>query len=100
LTASIQNINGNNPYTIQIFPNPLKEEKLNIRFHLEKDVPVNYIITNVTGQIVQEGNLNNIKPGDNNLNIHIKNENISGQLLNVTFIFDNRYYSSHKVVVP
>tara|TARA_R110002096_G_scaffold295939_3_gene490327 strand:+ start:7174 stop:8784 length:1611 start_codon:yes stop_codon:yes gene_type:complete len=100
LTASIQNINGNNPYTIQIFPNPLKEKKLNIRFYLEKVVPVNYIITNVTGQIVQEGNLNNIKTGDNNLNINLKNENVSGQLLNVTFIFDNRYYSSHKVVVP
>ena len=97
--ASIEEIDGKNPYSIHLFPNPLAEEKLEITFQLERVVPVAYIITNAAGQITQEGRLSNLKPGNNQQSISIKKENF-GQVLNVTFIFENRYYSSHKLVVP
>lgn len=96
--ANIEKIDGNNPYAIQIFPNPISDEKLNISFQLEKIVSVDYIITNVAGQIIQEGKLNHLKVGENQQSIHLQKGNL-GQALNLTFIFDQRYYSSHKVIV-
>lgn len=95
--ASIEQIDGNNPYTIQLFPNPISDEKLNISFQLEKVVSVEYIITNVAGQIIQEGKLSHLKAGENNQSIHIQKGSL-GQPLNVTFIFDHRYYRSHKII--
>jgi hypothetical protein len=96
--ASLEQIDGKNPYAVQVFPNPIADEKLNIHFQLEKVVSVDYLITNATGQIIQEGSLSNIKVGDNKQSIQIQKGNL-GQALNVTFIFDNRYYSSHKLIV-
>jgi len=95
--ASIEEINGSNPFKVNLFPNPLVDEKLTVEFDLKEKVNVSYIITNVAGQIIQEGNLNHLKAGENKQSIHI--QRTLGQPLNVTFIFDERYYSSHKVVV-
>jgi len=95
--ASIEEINGSNPFKVNLFPNPLVDEKLTVEFDLKEKVSVSYIITNVARQIIQEGKLNHLKAGKNKQSIHI--QRTLGQPLNVTFIFDERYYSSHKVVV-
>ena len=83
---------------MNLFPNPLVDEKLTVEFDLKEKVSVSYIITNTKGQIIQESKFNNLKAGKNKQSIHIQKGDLR-QALNLTFIFDNRYYSSHKFVV-
>lgn len=96
--ASLEKIDGKNPYTVQLFPNPISNDKLTISFQLTQLVAVDYFITNSTGQIIQAGNLDQLTVGENTQTIKIQDHTLK-QALNLTLIFDHQFYSTHKFIM-
>ncbi len=94
--TGIQEINGKNPYDIQIFPNPTKNE-FNLSYHLEKLTDVNYFIASSNGQILEQGQIDDQKIGKNKLSITLLDE-IPPQALFVTFVFEHKYFVTKTII--
>lgn len=94
--ASVSINEGKNPYQISAQPNPF-QKVINVNYSLTKDVSIQYFISTVDGKIIKQGNIIDSKMGDNSVPITVE-EVSSNNTLIVTFIFDNIYFSSVKVV--
>ncbi|MDT8410909.1 MAG: hypothetical protein RQ875_00480 [Vicingaceae bacterium] len=93
---SVYEINGKNPYQVNLYPNPV-DDVLNVSFEMENPSPVDYFVTDAKGAIVQEGKIKVVNAGETHHKIKLNK--ISGaQTLFVTFIFDDKFYVSKKVV--
>lgn len=93
---SVYEINGKNPYQVNLYPNPVNDV-LNVSFEMENPSPVDYFVTDAKGAIVQEGVIKAVSSGETHHKIKLNK--ISGaQTLFVTFIFDDKFYVSKKVV--
>ncbi len=88
-------INGNNPYTFEVFPNPVDKE-INLIYNLDKNVEVHYLISNTLGQLISKGKFESAQIGENNQQLELV-ENIGTQLLFVTLVFDNKYFVTKKI---
>lgn len=88
-------VNGTNPYQVSIFPNPFYS-KFKIEFNLDKPTIVDYIITDNSGKIYRISETNEYQPGKNSIDIDLGQPN--GKQLNVTVIFDNKFYVSKKII--
>ena len=93
-TGAIE-INGNNPYDIKVFPNPVKDQ-INISYTLEKLIPVNYFIASSNGQILQQGQIAQQGVGENIQSISLTTLNAK-QPIFITFVFDHKYFVTKKV---
>ena len=87
-------INGSNPYSFKIYPNPA-EDKFIVSFPLESPRKVDYFITDMQGKIVEMGYIKTIA-GENSL--EFRPETSSSQLL-FTLIFENKYYVSETILI-
>jgi hypothetical protein len=94
---SKQNINGNNPYSVKSYPNPTKG-RITVEFETDKPLNSHYFITNLNGQIIQEGKFSEKNAGLQKHDILI-DKKFSKQMLFLTIVIDNKYYSSNKIVV-
>jgi hypothetical protein len=92
----VQEINGNNPYTMQVFPNPASTE-LTVNYILEKEVSVRYFLVNTNGKILKADMILNQFEGENQLIFRFE-ENLPSQTLLLTFVFDDRFYVTKKIV--
>lgn len=88
-------INGNNPYTFEIFPNPADKE-INLIYNSDKSVEVHYLISNTLGQLISKGKFETAQIGENKQQLEL-DENIGAQLLFVTLVFDNKYFVTKKI---
>jgi len=95
-TVGSTEINGNNPYSFDFYPNPVSSS-FQVKFSLEKPVDVNYYITNISGQLMATGDINGTKAGQNIHQIFCQSD-LHAQTLNVTLVFDNRFFCSKKLV--
>ena len=96
IPQSVYEINGKNPYQVNLYPNPV-DDMLNVSFEMENPSPVDYFVTDAKGAIVQEGVIKAVSSGETHHKIKLNK--ISGaQTLFVTFIFDDKFYVSKKVV--
>ena len=94
--SGVNEINGKNPYDIRISPNPVDKEFL-VSFELTSSVNIDYYVTNSNGQLIIEGKIVQPFPGENNQIIRL--ENIPGsQTFLVTFVFEDKYYVTKKVM--
>lgn len=87
---------GKNPYNISSQPNPFKNE-INVSYTLNKDVTIQYFISTIDGKILKQGNIIDSKLGANTVPISVT-EASSNSTLIVTFIFEEIYFCSVKVV--
>jgi len=93
--VGVQAIDGTNPYDFKIFPNPA-DTHLYINFKLAAAVSVRYFVSNSMGQIIQQGVFGKMQIGDNTAKLTI-DSSIQPQMLYVTLVFDDRYYTTRGV---
>lgn len=93
----VQEINGSNPYSIHIYPNPASSK---ITFESNTDIPENsyYLITNTTGQIIVKAPLRTIITGTNKYQVKTGLSEFN-QTLILTIVIDNKYFISNKVII-
>ncbi len=93
----VQEINGKNPFSFNVFPNPTTNGKVKIEFDLPYPTTIDYFISSLDGKIIDDGEINSAKEGHNTMNFEI--DNVANQTVIVTFIFDHKFYVSRKVIV-
>lgn len=94
--AAIPPVDGSNPFDVLAFPNPF-EDRVTVRFQLDKATKTDYFLTNIHGQIIKQGEYINQEIGRNELIINIPN-NPSNQVLILTVIFEDKFYVSKKIL--
>ncbi|MDX5477045.1 MAG: hypothetical protein LPJ98_01210, partial [Cyclobacteriaceae bacterium] len=94
--SGIPPIDGSNPFDVLVFPNPF-EDKITVRFHLDKTTKTDYYLTNIHGQIIKQGEFTNQAKGRNELIINIPNHP-SNQFLILTIVFEDKFYVSKKIL--
>jgi hypothetical protein len=95
--VGLQKIDGKNPYSLKIYPNPASSE---ITFELNTDVPEDshYFITNSSGQITGKGELKSVSTGSNKYQI-LPDLRSRNQTLFLTVVIENRYFITNKVIL-
>lgn len=94
ITSPYKEVEGYHHITLDIFPNPTNAQ-IKIKYQLQKNSRVEYLITNTLGKIVQAGDLF----GDQGENIYDVNLDFSAPgIYHFTLIVDHRYYVSKKIV--
>ena len=89
-------IDGKNPYEISVYPNPIDNE-FSIMFMTNQAVNVSYYITNNLGIIVQQSENKTFANGHNTLKVHLR-ETVANKVLFLTVIFDNKFFTSKKLI--
>lgn len=92
-----QEIDGKNPYSLKIYPNPVSAE---ITFELNTEVPddAHYFITNTSGQIIDNGRLKSTETGSNSYKI-IPVMQARSQTLMLTVVIENKNFLTGKVLI-
>lgn len=93
---SVPVINGGNPFSFTVSPNPTANDTVKIQFHLPYAGALDYFITSSDGKIIDDGEISDTKAGDNTMMFNI--ENAKTKMVILTFIFDNKFYASQKVI--
>ncbi|MBA4153564.1 hypothetical protein [Flavobacterium sp.] len=93
----IHEINGKNPFSMSVSPNPTTSGKVRINFSMPYVTTVDYFVSSLDGKIISDGEISEAKQGENAMNFEL--DNVSNQVVIITFIFDNKFYVSQKVVV-
>jgi hypothetical protein len=89
-------IDGSNPYSIEVFPNPL-EETVNLRFSLEKPTHLAYYITDMKGDIIAQASTYMDQTGLMQYSIKLDRD-IPSQVLQLSFVFDHKFYVTKQLV--
>jgi len=95
--VGIQKIDGKNPYSIKIYPNPTRSE---ITFELNEDLPLdsNYFISNSSGQLIGTGDLKSAKTGSNTYQL-ILDTQARNQTVFLTVVVENTFFITNKVIL-
>ncbi|WP_282787061.1 hypothetical protein [Flavobacterium croceum] len=88
---------GKNPYDIVVSPNPSYTNKVKLQYYVDKIVTLDYFISSLDGKIIDDGEIQGSHIGNNTLDFEIDAPNNSTVML--TFIFDDKYYVTKKVVL-
>jgi len=89
-------IDGSNPYQIELFPNPFENDVM-VRFNLKDATNVSYFMTNNLGQIVLQSDNRNYPDGAHELQLNLS-KSTSNELLYLTVVFDNKYFTTKKLL--
>ena len=90
-------IDGKNPFTFTVSPNPTVNKIVKIQFNLPYIATLDYFISSLDGKILDDGEIEGVKIGNNTMNFSLENANT--QMVILTFIFDHKFYVSQKVLV-
>jgi hypothetical protein len=93
----VQTIEGKNPFSMTVAPNPTENNKVRINFKMAYATTIDYFVSTMNGKIVLDGEIEDSTQGDNSMNFEL--DGISNQTVIITFIFDNKFYVSQKVIV-
>lgn len=93
----VQEINGKNPFSMTVSPNPTQNGVVKINFKMAYATSIDYFVTSSDGKIITDGEITDAKQGDNAMNFEL--DSVANQMVIVTFIFDNKFYVSQKVMV-
>jgi hypothetical protein len=94
--TNLPKIDGSNPYLISVFPNPF-DDLISVRFHADKNVKVDFFVTNTKGQMIREGTFYSTHSGNNEKTIGLDSQ-IKSDLLVITFVFENKFFISKTLV--
>jgi hypothetical protein len=95
-TGVLQPVDGANPYDVEVFPNPVHNE-VHILLSNRRFKTANYYVATSDGQIVQQGNLDGARLSRGRYTL-LLDASIAPQTLMVTFIFDELYYVTKKII--
>ncbi len=95
-STNLQDIKGEHQLDFKVFPNPV-ENTIHLELHLDQAAPISYLLSNVQGQIIQQGIWEG-RVGDNELNLKLSDQLKSGTL-SLTLAVDHKYFSTKKIVV-
>ena len=95
-TLSTPQINGENPFSFTVSPNPTENDTVRVEFELPYKAKLNYIISGLDGKIIEEGEIEDAKVGENAMNFDVLFVNT--KMVFITFIFDDKYYVSKRVI--
>ena len=89
-------INGENPYSFELYPNPT-HKWLGISFDLRKKHDVRYFITDTSGRILQEGLIDKTTKGKNKVKLDVGSlkDNTMAML---TLVFEDYYFVTRRFV--
>ena len=93
--VSVQEIDGKNPYSINIYPNPTVSE-FTLEFNLDKLSETYFFLSNTKGQIIKKGRINAQQIGLNKITIKI-DRSLPPQTLLLTVIIDNKFFITKKI---
>jgi hypothetical protein len=89
-------MDGNNPFTFSVSPNPTNDDTVRIQFNLPYLATLDYFITSIDGKMLDDGEIDGLQVGNNAMNFSLENAN--AKIVIITFVLDNKYYSSQKVI--
>ncbi|MEE4177847.1 MAG: T9SS type A sorting domain-containing protein [Bacteroides sp.] len=87
-------VNGQNPYEVEVFPQPAKDQ-VNIRYELPSPVSTEYFITNTDGRIIKKGFFTNQAAGNNLQTLPLEG---NPGLYFITLIFEHRFFVTKKIL--
>jgi hypothetical protein len=87
---------GKNPFSMTISPNPTTSNIVKINFNMPYATTIDYFISSIDGKII-DGEIEDAAVGNNTMDFEL--DNPSDKIVIVTFIFDNKFYVSQKVVI-
>ena len=93
---STPQIDGKNPFSFTISPNPTSNDTVRIQFDMAYSAKVNYIISTLDGKIAEEGEIEDVSAGINSMNFSLASA--KSEFVIITFIFDDKFYVSQKVI--
>ncbi|MET0760690.1 MAG: hypothetical protein ABWZ56_09745, partial [Flavobacterium sp.] len=93
---SVPTIDGKNPFAFTVSPNPTPSDTVKIQFNLPYTGALDYFITSLDGKIIDDGEITDTKVGNNTMNFSL--EKAKAKIVIITFIFDNKFYASQKVI--
>lgn len=96
-SLNVQEINGKNPFSMTVSPNPTQNGFVKINFTMAYPTTIDYFVTSLDGKIITDGEVSDSKQGENSMNFEI--DGVTNQTVVITFIFDNKFYVSQKVIV-
>lgn len=97
LPLGVQPIEGKNPFSMTVSPNPTDSSTVRINFKMAYATNIDYFVSTMEGKIVLDGEIEDTTQGENSMNFEL--DGISNQTVIITFIFDNKFYVSKKVIV-
>ena len=95
-SLNVGTIDGKNPFTFLVSPNPTNDNMVRIEFNIPYVATLDYFITSLDGKMLDDGEIDGLKVGNNGMNFSLENAN--EKVVIITFIFDNKFYSSQRVV--
>ena len=95
-TLSTQIIDGSNPFEFTVYPNPVKGDTIQVEFNAPYEAKLDYIISSINGKIISEGSIVDYKIGKNSMKFDL--ESPSEKVVILTFIFDQKYFNSKKIL--
>lgn len=96
-TLGQSSIEGKNEFTFTVSPNPTSNDSLSIQFNLPYVATLDYFVTNVNGQLLDDGEIDGLKQGNNSMTFNLVNSENKIQF--ITFILDNKFYCTQKVIM-
>lgn len=97
-SSGIRPINGENPYRITIFPNPVNDMMVKISFYLPKQMSAKYFLSTIEGKIIQVGELEQTVSGKNEFSLSLVPFQNAG-ILSFTLVLDHKYYVTEKIII-
>lgn len=95
-TLSQQSIDGSNPFSFTVYPNPTNGDTVRVNFDLPYQGKLEYMVTSLDGKIISEGQIVDTKVGRNAMNFNL--ESPQDQMVILTFVFDDKYFDSKKIL--
>jgi hypothetical protein len=89
--------NNKNPFHFSVAPNPLRGKNMKVEFFIPYQAELNYFITSLDGKIISEGEIVDQEVGNNTLNFQLPQ--IMKEAFILTFVFDQKFYSSQKILI-
>jgi hypothetical protein len=89
-------IDDENKFDFTVIPNSMKEDKVRIEFNMPYKSTLDFFITSLEGEIVDDGEIVKTKLGNNSMLFSI--EKAKSKTVSITLIFDNKFYVSKKVI--
>lgn len=94
---NVSPVNGTHPFDFKISPNPTTYRDIHIEFDLPYIVKIDYFITSIDGKIMSEGEIVDIGLGKNKMRFDL--QPIHNQTLLFTFIVDDKFYVTKKIMI-
>lgn len=94
-TASVQSIDGTNPYSMTVYPNPTSGK---VSVELDFEAPDNslYYLTSTEGKILKEGM---VKDSYSNKRFDLNLEGYSTKVILLTVVIEDTYYLTERIIL-